>query len=113
METKADKNGNNSLKRGTNKRNIHKKKPTPEESSGVVLFYNLYGGADLENAIGIMEVLSNGNFEQAAELFNGAGHSGFSAAMVMSVVENFRHDDFKEFQNAVEELERSERSQAD
>lgn len=52
--------------------------------------HDLYHGFDLVNALEIMEALDEGkSIEEASEIFNNAGHSGSSAAMVLKIVVNF------------------------
>lgn len=51
---------------------------------------DLYHGADLVNALDIMEALRYGEpMEKATEIFDKANHSGASAAMVLRIVTNF------------------------
>lgn len=51
---------------------------------------DLYNGADLANALDIMEALAQGkSIEEATAIFEGANHSGASASMVLRIVVNF------------------------
>ena len=70
---------------------------------------DIYDGKDLENAIDIIESLSKGDFDKAADIFNDANHSASSSRAVLSIVEHFRPNDFGEFQNTLRDLEREER----
>ncbi len=51
---------------------------------------DLYRGAELENALQIMEALDNGaTVEEAGKLLDDAGHSGMSYGVAMSIVLSF------------------------
>lgn len=51
---------------------------------------DIYNGYDLVNALDIMEALEQGkSIEEATAIFDGAGHSGASAGMVLRIVVNF------------------------
>lgn len=51
---------------------------------------DLYDGADLVNALEIMEALAQGkSIEEAIAIFEGANHSGSSGNMVLRIVANF------------------------
>lgn len=49
-----------------------------------------YHGADLENALQVMEFLSkNGSFAKAKKILNSAGHSGASYSVVIRIIADF------------------------
>lgn len=49
-----------------------------------------YHGADLENALQVMEFLSkNGSFSKAKNIINSAGHSGASYSVVLRIIVDF------------------------
>ena len=62
---------------------------------------DLYQGMELGNCLEIVEILKNGNFEEAKIAMNNQGHSGMSWGLVKSMVQAFsdKGEEFVELLN--------------